>query len=370
MTVLDACRDVLEAAAPGLSAGLEGCEFRPPQFGPSPGIISARSTAGFIIGPELGGEGLAAQQLVRVSVATGAAAPSLAVAMTMHHFTVATLQALQAEGHQTVWALMEAIASKKLLMASGFAEGSAGQSVVQPRVRATPTEGGYVVSGSKKPCSLAHSMDLLSLSVDLDDDKSHYGVAIVPAAQRGIQVRPFWAAPVLHHAESDQVVLDNLFVEDSLIVRVPREGSPGEPTIQDIGFVWFEILMTSCYLGMLLRIIEISSHARTSREIHRAQIAAEQIARRLLQVAESVDQHIDHETLRAALMLRQELEDLLTRAVPISLDNAGGIAAIASPELLYLTSAVQCLRFHPPSMSRMSAESYQLLASGGYCHVE
>ncbi|GAB3131417.1 acyl-CoA dehydrogenase family protein [Tsukamurella serpentis] len=326
--------------------------------------------AGLVVPAELGGGGLGARELVEHTVATGAAAPSAAVAMTMHHFSVSTLRALLADGHATVWVLLEAIATQNLLMASGFAEGTSDRSIVRPAVRGVRSGDGYRVSGVKRPCSLAHSMDLLSLSIDLDDDPDAYGVAIVPVAGAGITVDRFWNAPVLVHAESEQVTLSDVFVDDALIIRIPREGDGITPTVQDIGFVWFEVLMCAAYLGMLARMVELSAATRANRAIHRSSLAVDHAADALTALADEVDRSVDHSVLRRSLRLRQVIEDLIAREIPVILDNAGGMTAIGGPELLYLSAAVQCLRYHPPSLTRMDSVAYELLAIDRYSHVE
>ncbi|URN13531.1 hypothetical protein LUW77_25075 [Streptomyces radiopugnans] len=99
--------------------------------------------------------------------AIGAAAPSLAVASTMHHFSVATIftlaESLRSSGVE--WALLEGIATQNLLVSSGFAEGNPGQGILSPTVSGVRVDGGIVVNGSKLPCSMSRSMDLLSASI-------------------------------------------------------------------------------------------------------------------------------------------------------------------------------------------------------------
>ncbi|MBW3609271.1 MAG: acyl-CoA dehydrogenase family protein, partial [Actinobacteria bacterium] len=79
----------------------------------------------------------------------------------------------------------------------------------------------FVLSGSKKPCSLAHSMDLLTASVAVDGDLA---VAIVRTEAGGIERRPFWRSWVLRGAESDEVVLDRVAVEEELLYRIGPHG--------------------------------------------------------------------------------------------------------------------------------------------------
>ena len=145
--------------------------------------------------------------------AIGARSPSLAVATTMHHFSVASLVALSevvarhgvdaAGGHRrrtTCW-------SRPGSPRAGRAAASC-----SPRMQATATATACGSRGVKRPCSLARSMDLLTASVRvprLDGTGTQLAVALIPAASEGIAVsRRSGARFALAGAESDQVSVD------------------------------------------------------------------------------------------------------------------------------------------------------------------
>ena len=85
------------------------------------------------------------------------------------------------------------------------------------------------VSGSKRPCSLSRSMDLLTASVAVPDEDggSRLGVALIPAESPGIRVEPFWSSWVLAGAESDAVILEDVEVHPDLVVY-PEIGLDGQ----------------------------------------------------------------------------------------------------------------------------------------------
>ena len=60
---------------------------------------------------------------------------------------------------------------------------------------ATATEGGYLVNGSKQPCSLSRSMNLLTASVALPTETgdTQMAVLLVPRETPGLTVHPFWS---------------------------------------------------------------------------------------------------------------------------------------------------------------------------------
>ena len=79
--------------------------------------------------------GASMTEAIHIQRAIGSRSPSLAVATTMHHFSVASLVELTATGNGFEWAMLEAIATNNWLLSSGFAEGKPGQHILRPRCR-------------------------------------------------------------------------------------------------------------------------------------------------------------------------------------------------------------------------------------------
>jgi hypothetical protein len=71
-------------------------------------------------------------QAVRAQRAIACRAPSLAVARTMHHFTIATLMEIDHEDPGPEAELLEFVARGNLYVASGFAEGRTGPASRHP----------------------------------------------------------------------------------------------------------------------------------------------------------------------------------------------------------------------------------------------
>src|SRR6266545_7977660 len=162
-------RATLEELLPGLDKALAEVALAVLEKPGGPAIRAFREAGGpgLLVPAEHAGLGADPVQAVRVQRAIGARCPSLAVATTMHHFSVATLVETSRLSTGFEWALLEGIAEQGLLVASGFAEGRPGQGILAPTVQAMRVDGGYLVNGSKKPCSLSASMDLLTASVAL-----------------------------------------------------------------------------------------------------------------------------------------------------------------------------------------------------------
>ena len=319
-----------------------------------------------LVPAEFGGKGATLTDAVRIQRAIGSRSPSLAVASTMHHFSVASLVELTAAGNGFEWAMLTAIAENSWLLSSGFAEGKPGQHILSPTMRGVPADGGIIVNGVKKPCSLTWSMNLMSASVavaDPDGGPDRMAVVLIPADADGIRREPFWRSNVLAAAESDQVTLSDVFVPEALIFY-PHDTESMDP-IQARGFVWFELLVSASYLGAATNLAErVITGGRGSDE-DRAGLAIEleTAAAALEQVAGWADTTDDNDELLArALYVRYATERTIERVVMAASALAGGMAFIGSPEIAYLLGATRALAFHPPSRAAASGPLARYLA--------
>ena len=309
---------------------------------------------GLLVPTQHGGRGASPLDALRVQRAVGARAPSLAVASTMHHFSVATLVELDRQQSGFEWLLLEGIARHGHLVASGFAEGRPGQGIMSPTLQARPANGGFRLRGSKKPCSLSASMDLLTASVRIEDrsDSTQLGVAVVPATAEGLSRHPFWRSEVLAGAESDEVRLDDVEVDDRLIVRLNDGDTTAMSALEVNGFLWFELLLSASYLGMASALAErllVSDRATPGEraapavELEGAMAALEGVARAMMMDAREAG------TLQRALAARYLVQDTIVRAAQRAAELLGGVAFIRSHDVAYLLAAVHALGFHPPS---------------------
>jgi|1186.fasta_scaffold09055_2 alkylation response protein AidB-like acyl-CoA dehydrogenase len=355
-------RATLERLLPGLDAQLAElplAELEEPG-GPGIGLFADAGGAGLLIPESSDGLGADPVEAIDVQRAIGSRAPSLAIATTMHHFSIGTLVELAAgeEGLETL--LLQAVARDGSLVASGFAEGQTGQSILAPTMTAQRSDGGWTVSGTKKPCSLSASMKLLTASVSLEDEgepDGSMGVALIPADGDGIERKPFWSSLVLRAAESDELVVDGVHVPDQLVFRLDTDGDGGLDRLTADGFVWFELLISASYLGMasamLERAIEGGKGTAAARvdgaiELEGARAALEAVARELADGERSDD------LLARSLLARYAVQEAIARATPQLAECLGGMSYIGSTDVGYLYAAARALAFHPPSRLRMA----------------
>jgi len=370
MGLLDRERAALDRYMPGLDEFLSGIPLSELESPGGKGIAAFREHGGaaLLVPAEHSGCGATALEAVRIQRAIGARSPSLAVATTMHHFSVASLAALSEVSGGMEWMFLEAIATNKLLVASGFAEGRTDGGILRPTMQATQTDEGVRVTGVKRPCSLASSMDLLTASVTvprLDGDGTQLAVALIPAESEGIEVSPFWSSFALAGAESDQVSLTDVLVPAELLVRT--ELNPGEllDDVQTAGFVWFELLMMGSYLGAASALVERvldnervpeSERLRLVVDLEGAMAAVENVAR---QIPEG---QRDRTLLADSLFARYSVQGAIARVVPQAVELLGGLSFITSDDVGYLAAAVNGLGFHPPSRAKMAGPLLAYLA--------
>ncbi|MBB5912210.1 alkylation response protein AidB-like acyl-CoA dehydrogenase [Nocardia transvalensis] len=363
MRSLEQAREVCERHVPGLYPALASIPLSDLEAPGNSGLELFRKFGGpaLVIPAEYAGRGVSPVEALQVTRAIGACAPSLSVATTMHHFSVATIFALatslRASGVE--WALLEGISEQNLLVASGFAEGDPGAGILTPTLRGVVRDGGIVVNGAKKPCSMSASMDLLSASVSVaTPDGDATSVVLVPASTPGLSVHPFWASIVLTGAESDEVRLTDVVIDERLVVPAGA-GDRGElDDLQTTGFIWFEMLITACYLGMASALVErVFSGPRSSVE-QRAElgIRLETAALLLEGIAQAIATgRTGNDDLARALVARYGAVDAIRDVVVRATEALGGMAFITDPDVAYLAAACQCAAFHPPSRSATSA---------------
>jgi alkylation response protein AidB-like acyl-CoA dehydrogenase len=352
MNYLKRERATLEKLLPGLDAALAQLSLQEMERPGNPSIATFRQLGGpgLLIPTHLGGRGASPLEAVRAQRAIACRAPSLAVATTMHHFTLATVMEIDPDNPGLESEFLGSVARGNLYVASGFAEGQPGTSVQRSALRMEVTPAGVVVNGSKKPCSLSHSMDLLTLSTPpLPGMDAGLAAAIIPADTPGIERRPFWGSPILAGAESDEVVLRDVCIPEDAFM--PLGGSGREGAVQDRGLLWFELLITTSYVGVASNLVERvlvsgrgSSDERVTlaTETEGAMAALEGVARAMCSGERGNDE------LARMLLVRYAVQAAIDRAASLAVELLGAAAFIRSPDVAYLQAATSVLSVHPP----------------------
>ena len=372
MNFLTRERQTLETFLPGLDAKLSALEFHDRENEPKKAIGFFRETggAGLLIPKKFGGLEAGPVEAVQIQRALGCRAPSLTVATTMHHFSVATLLPVCTNPAGMEWVLLQAIAQQRLLLASGFAEGETRQSALRPLMKARKTDQGVIVTGSKKPCSLSGSMNLLVASVNVRDESSgveQFAVVLIPAESKGLERHAFWGNLVLTGAESDEVRLTDVFVPERLVFY-PKNDIREEST-EAAGFLWFELLIAAAYIGVASALAErvILGNRGTAQdrvniiaELESAMAAVESVA---LLLAKG---ECSNSVLARALFVKYAVQGAIQRASSLALEIGGGMAFARNSEATYLYAATRALAFHPPSRLAATKGLDHFIAGGKF----
>jgi alkylation response protein AidB-like acyl-CoA dehydrogenase len=363
MRSLDEAREVCERYHPGMCGALAEIPLaeREAPGGPVLDIFRKFGGPGLMVPAGYGGTGVGALDAARVVRAMSSYSPSLGAATTMHHYTVATLFSLAERAGRLTAAQLEllaTIAPDNLLVASGWAEGKPGANIVVPAVTARAVDGGYVVNGGKKPCSLSRSMDVLTASAAIPvDGTPTLALLLIPAGSPGITVQKFWLSDILAGAESDEVRLTDVFVPADLVIRSEPDAPDRLDDLQTIGFAWFEMLATSVYVGATSALVEQALAQGRGSVTDRAQAAIQlESAVALVEGAARAigDGLTGDAAVSAVLVARYAAQQALREAADLAAELLGGIAFIRSPDIGYLIAAVRALAYHPPSRTAMA----------------
>jgi isobutylamine N-monooxygenase len=363
MRSLDEAREVCERYHPGMCAALAEIPLteREAPGGPVLGIFRKFGGPGLMVPPEYGGTGVGALTASRVVRAMSSYSPSLGAGTTMHHYTIATLFALARTAGRLTPAqldLLAKIASANLIVASGWAEGKPGANIVIPAVTARATEGGYLVNGGKKPCSLARSMDVLTASAAVPaNGTAELALLLIPASSPGVSVHTFWQSNVLAGAESDEVRLSDVFVPAELVIHAEPDGPGRLDDLQATGFAWFEMLATSVYVGAASALVEQALAGGRGSVTDRAQagIQLESAVALIEGTAAALDGGLSGDAaVSSVLVARYAIQPALREATDLAAELLGGIAFMRSPDIAYLIAAARPLAYHPPSRTAMA----------------
>lgn len=378
MGFLERERATINRFCPGLDTALSKLTLAELERPDNPGLALYRQYGGsaLIVSAACGGLGATARDAVQVQRALGARSPSLAVATTMHALSVAAIDRYAMYG-QSGRDLLRNVAEKRLLIASGFAEGVSGREIFDARTSAVPVSGGYRVSGTKKPCSLAYSCDAIMLGVNLPHRPGQRGIALVqlddPALSSTrehcqsarVQRRPFWKAPFLAGAESHELTLNRVLVSEQMVL-VP-EDTQSLGTVEYVetgGFCWFELLACASYVGVVSGLVERALHKKNIPETELVALAVETegagaMLHGLAARIESEEPSMD--LLAQALFVRYSVQQSVMRAATHAAELLGGMAFVQADDVGYLLACARALAFHPPSRLSMSGLLAQYL---------
>lgn len=299
---------------------------------------------------ELGGLGASCVETLELQRGVGYLSPSLAAATTMHYLSVAGLADFAESADAETVGLITSLIENRTVFASGFSEGTIAGSVFRPTMQATPAEGGYTVTGCKKPCSLADSMDCVMASVLLDDTEQR-AITVIFNGSPGVSVSPLWVSAPLAGAQTHAVHFENVFVPSDLMMVSDVEDPDGRN--EKSGYVLFGLIITAGYVGAATRLaLKVAGRDDvTEADFVELLSPVEGVWRALRMIAARYDDGDRSDDLFADLLwIRLGFRDHLQTAVARLVALVGGVAFATDPEIAYLASCISAYSFHPPNL--------------------
>ena len=165
--------------------------------------------------------------------------------------------------------ILPKIAAGKYFSAIGMSEPQAGSDLAAAACRATRTDGGWVLSGTKVWTSgahLCHQIVVLARTTPLDPERRHAGFSqfIVPTDSPGIGISPIVLMTGEHHF--NEVTFDEVFIEDTNLLG--KEGDGWRQVTAELSFERSgpeRILSTAPMLTALIRVLadqdDLDDHA-------------------------------------------------------------------------------------------------------------
>jgi alkylation response protein AidB-like acyl-CoA dehydrogenase len=184
--------------------------------------------------------------------------------------------------------------------------------------------------------------------VPTESGTPQFVVVTIPADTAGLERKPFWGTAILGGAESDEVILREVFVPDEQAFWFSNE----DPTLLEMSFLWFEVVITASYLGVASALVErvltaakgtATERTRLAIDIEGATAALEGVARAM------IAGETGNDTLAQVLFVRYAAQAAIGRTTALAGELLGGMAFIRSPEVGYLLAAATALAFNPPS---------------------
>lgn len=229
--------------------------------------LDALRAAGYLaahVPTDLGGAGLSLLELVREQSRLAGAAPATALAVNMHQVWCGVGRVLHDRGDDGLDVLLREAAAGELF-AFGISERGNDLVLFGSATEARPDgEGGYRFHGTKIFTSLAPAWTRLGVhgldASDPDDPRIVYGFV----TREGTETKDDWDTLGMRATQSRTTVLDGAHAPADRVVRRLPPGPNPDPFVFGI-FACFELLLSSVYLGIAQRALDLAVETVRSR---------------------------------------------------------------------------------------------------------
>lgn len=324
--------------------------------------------SGYLLGPvpeEFGGGGLTLAESCREQERLAYHAPATALAVNMHLYWLGVAADLYRWGDTSLqWMLEEAKAGE--IFAAGHAERGNDLPVFLSTSTAKKVDGGYRISGHKMFGSLAPVWTRYGLHAM--DGEAEGGPQIVhaflPRETEGYSIKETWNTMGMRATRSDDVILDDVFVEDKYIAHVVPAGQ-GDPFILAL-FAWALLGFGAVYYGLAKRAMDITLpvlksktslavtrsmayHPEVQHSVAEMALAFETIGPVLHKACDDWTAGVDHGATWPAKIVatKHHCVETCWKVVDTAMDLSGGTGMFKAFELERLFRDARCGRFHP-----------------------
>lgn len=319
--------------------------------------VAAGGFAALAIPREFGGAGAGLVEVASAQRALGASDPSVAVALNMHSFTVGLMADYWRRHRDTTWMLLEGIAGSHALVASAFAEPGGSPNFMSSLSTATETDKGYLVSGTKYPCSLASTATLVCVTARVQATDETI-LALCPAASPGIAVEGDWPSLGMTASDTGKLVLRNVEIDDRLVFHRGPADVIDDTVVS--GMVWFSVLLSATYHGVLSSLLDLAYRQVTASGQYGLRVAALGRATREVLTLGGACRQLGRDfedglvsgraALASAIALRATVSDVRDRVVSALTPVMGSRLYTRDHPAARLLIDSQAAHHHPPSL--------------------
>ena len=308
---------------------------------------------------EFGGLGATMRQVLYAQAELAKGCGSTALAIAMHHYNMLALNYRFKHGAEGVAASLRKIADNNLIvMTSGGSDG------IWPSATATRTDGGFLFSGRKVFCSQAPIADLMTTMARYDDpsDGPVVLMAAVPLRQPGIEMVETWDTLGMRGTQSNDLVLNDVFVSDAQIAA-RRTWGRNDPPLRN-ALIHFAPVVASVYWGIAAGARDEAVAAVIKRSERVGSVLADSAIQRqvgeidarlqaawwslLGAVTEIGDDYaLDEQTANTVVIGKREVVNAATAIVDMAMDLAGGGSYFRRSPIERAYRDVRAGKFHP-----------------------
>jgi alkylation response protein AidB-like acyl-CoA dehydrogenase len=319
---------------------------------------------------EFGGAGLNLTQVARETRRLAHYAPATALGLNMHNYWVGLVADLWRAGDKSnEWLLREAGAGE--IFAAGHGEHGTDIPLLLSTTKAEKVAGGYKFTGKKSFGSLSPVWTRLGVQgLDMSDPKAPKIVhGFITRGSPGCTIKPCWDVMGMRATQSDDTVLEGVFVPDKYIARVVPAGAAGVDMFVLGIFAWALLNFGNVYYGLALRVRDLivaqlktktsialsrpmAYHAEIQHGVAEIVIALEAIGPHLEAIARDWSEGVAHPDWPIKIVAaKYHAVESAFKIVDRAMDLSGGAGMFRKSELERLFRDCRCGRFHPANSS-------------------